>query len=360
MRVFLCLNRGELSRTLLLYSLSCAFYFSINQGYSQTSVRSPVSLPSLNTSIKKGIDFLSNAQTEWGEFATYMWNKKNKEFPEYVSSVFITTFVVHSLNFVEQSSIIKDMKFKAIQFLQKNMEGVGTWRFFCKGSKIAPDLDDTCCILAILKQNNVNVDIKLLDFFLKFRKHKDKLFYTWIGIPNRENDVSPIVNANVLWFYSLMNRTKKIPEVIDYLNKKSNLLRKKPFKSMWYCSSSAFCYMVTRVYAEGNIVKLRNSNKSIQQFLCSTQKSDGSWGNELETALSTVSLLNIGYFGSKVDKAVQFLLSKQDSVEGSWPIAPFCKGPEKGVKYFFGSEELTTAICLEALAKYKLMRENNG
>lgn len=82
------------------------------------------------------------------------------------------------------------------------------------------------------------------------------------------------------------------------------------------------------------------------------QKADGSFGGELLTALAVCTLLNFNYHTPNLDKAIDFLFKTQQS-NGSWRRVPMYGG--QADKELFGSAELTTALCVEALARYRLL-----
>lgn len=286
----------------------------------------------------------------------------NMHVSRYVNSPFITTFVLHSFNYLKTTPPIKKMKKKAISFLIEDMESPCIWRFFGKYSSILADIDDTSCALAVLAESGIHVDRDVLSFLLNLRLENGS-FYTWFlerysfqGFPysdllNLKDHVDWTVNANVLYLYSILGSAP--PEgLCEYLNSIVN--SGSYFKeSVFYCSSYAFTYMLTRAYADGGASCVNASFPQLGQYLLNTQKQDGSWGNELETALATVSLLNIGYEGKELDSAINRILDMQQQ-NGGWPISVFCTGRPLSLPYF-GSEELTTGICLEALGKYLLL-----
>ena len=72
----------------------------------------------------------------------------------------------------------------------------------------------------------------------------------------------------------------------------------------------------------------------------------------LQSALVTVGLLNCGEGGAKSSWSIEYLLSMQRK-DGGWPMGIFFTGgPYLGYHIVYGSEELTTAISLEAISKY--------
>jgi hypothetical protein len=81
------------------------------------------------------------------------------------------------------------------------------------------------------------------------------------------------------------------------------------------------------------------------------QNEDGSLGDELATAFGVCTMLNFEVPpDSSMGAAVAYLVCRQ-RVTGSWPISAFYAARKDGV--WWGSEEMTTAICLEALARYQ-------
>ena len=74
-------------------------------------------------------------------------------------------------------------------------------------------------------------------------------------------------------------------------------------------------------------------------------KDDGSFGDELATACALCSLVYFEYKDvTRLRDAARYLVEHQ-SANGSWRrVAMYCQ-PGR----YYGSEELTTALCLEAL-----------
>ena len=109
----------------------------------------------LNHSINLGIDFLYNAQLKDGEFSTYSCSEKEMINCYYDSSPFVTTFVLYSINEINNSKTI-EIKEKALNFLLNEQEN-GLWSYWTKKNenKLYYDLDDTSCSSFILKQNNI-------------------------------------------------------------------------------------------------------------------------------------------------------------------------------------------------------------
>ena len=71
----------------------------------------------------------------------------------------------------------------------------------------------------------------------------------------------------------------------------------------------------------------------------------------LATALAACTMLTFKPESPVVPDAVRNLLRTQRK-DGSWSRYAFYRGPDE----FWGSEELTTALCTEALARYLELR----
>jgi hypothetical protein len=92
-------------------------------------------------------------------------------------------------------------------------------------------------------------------------------------------------------------------------------------------------------------------SKIIAKLLDSSQE-DGRVGeNVLHTALAVNTMLTFCERSDFVNRAIDYILKIQRN-DGSWPSEPYYYGGPLKVTYW-GSEELTTGICIEALTRYK-------
>jgi hypothetical protein len=315
-----------------------------------------IPLKSIKDSIDKGIDFLYESQLDWGEFKTFAcWNPWMIG-SYFDSSPFITTFVLYSIKDVKNEKV-KIITKRAIDFLLSEQEKGGIWRFWTSRNKkrLPPDLDDICTISFILKLNNVNFDDNLQ--LILNNKNKDGLFLTWITEKDFENNffwkivkdnVDCVVNANVLLYLG-----KNDSNVCSYINQ---MIKSDKVHSIYYPSKLSLFYMVSRAF-KNNITCFGEQKEKILKSIFSCQKEDGSFGNDLETALALNTLLNFNYKGKEIDYGVNFLLQRQ-LPNGSWERAVFFLGPPPWFLVappfyrYYGSEALTTALAIEALQNY--------
>ena len=322
----------------------------------------------LEHSISKAIDFLYHSQLPHGEFKTYA--SPDQEMGEescFDSSPFVTSFVVHSIGFVGGPHV-QEMTAKALDFLLEEMEGPGLWRYWSSRNQrhglLPPDLDDTCCISFILKRNHrrlpSNRDIILAN------RNNEGVFYTWLVprstspsrladdngyVVNREayllvalsggmNDIDCVVNANALLYLGDNEDTRG---AIDYLVD-IVLNEKEDGCSDFYPDRLSLYYMLSRAYCNG-ILSLESVRVPVTDRVVQTQDRDGSFGNELLAALAVCTLLNFDNWTSAMYRAVDHILQAQRE-DGSWSRIPMFLGPAP----YYGSEDLTTALCVEALA----------
>jgi len=93
----------------------------------------------------------------------------------------------------------------------------------------------------------------------------------------------------------------------------------------------------------------------LHEHLLGRYAREGTWGNITETALSLLCLLLSGYKGDGLVPARERLMDFQEE-DGSWPANTIY---EEG-KTFFGSRELSTSLCMQALFLSSLCGHPSG
>jgi hypothetical protein len=309
--------------------------------------------------IQKGIDFLYRSQLPWGEFKTLASFDPLFIFSHFDSSPFFTSLILYSIKDIPDERV-KIITKKGIDFLISEMEDEGVWRFWTKREKnyLPPDLDDIANISLVLKLNGIKVQNREL---IVKNKNEKNLFLTWVEEERVKKSfwwkkikgqVDCVVNANVLAYLG-----EEIKEVLDFLK---DMVRKKEFFSYYYPSKLSFFYFLSRAFKEG-IESLREVKEEVIRETIKFQKKNGSFGNELETALALNTFFNFDYFGEEIESGIRFLLKKQKK-EGSFRCCYFFYGAPfyllaipPGHSYY-GSSEFTTSLCLEAFQKYVKLR----
>ncbi len=319
----------------------------------------------IDNRIEKGLQYLHKNQLPSGEFPTYISYSPDINNGTNETTVFDTGFILHTLSLADEEhshrthKIVQDMKTKAVAFLLANKESHNVWRFWGTSQPyLPPDTDVTAAVFSALIESGVNISDESLDYMLDFRT-PDGVFYTWINSEEwldpsnpyyeyyKINDIDANVNLDVLYAYSLRNRT--LSGVTEYLN---NITENESFLNgtLYYPSPYVFSYLVTKAYSDGNVTELQPALDNIEHYILTTQQPDGGWGNDLYTALATVSLINMGYEGEPLENAIMHILKNQKR-NGSWEKYAFYIRCYPII--YYGSHEITTSFSLEALIKYK-------
>lgn len=334
----------------------------------------------LESSIAKSVDFLASSQLDDGEFKTEIHQSRETHPGEFVkewifdSSPFVTSLVLYSLSFLKHESKVKQITEKGLKFLLREMEFHGLWRYWSsknpKHWMIPPDLDDICCVSHLLRMHNIShpANTKIL----LANRDQQGMFYTWV-LPRsfrtiflnlrtlgkalsysndlwkltNKDDVCCVANANALLYLGENQQTQvAIKRLINIVLEGSE-----GGNTAFYTHRLSFYYMLSRAYFNGvyslGVVKTDLINKVLN-----LQETDGSFGDELLTALAICTLLNLNYYTPSLENAVDFLLKTQQP-DGSWQRIPMYGGQLD--KATFGSAELTTAFCLEALVRYRVL-----
>jgi hypothetical protein len=292
-------------------------------------------------SVRRGLRFLYDHQLPYGEFRTYASPSKDMRVTCFDSSVFVTTFVLYSIARIDCPRRATMTK-KAISFLTEEMRDPGLFQYYTSKNtnSIGFDLDDTACASVALQRSHPLVaGGRNVEYFLENR-NETGLFYTWVGDTAPENDIDSVVNANVVFYLGDRDETRSACRyLIDTIESgcEGDSYR-------YYLDDMTLYYAVSRAYAHG-ASSLAGAKEMILEKVLLRSKDDGSFGDELATACAVCSLVDFEYKGvTRLRDAARYLEERQ-SADGSWRrVAMFCQ-PGR----YYGSEELTTALCLEAL-----------
>jgi hypothetical protein len=297
--------------------------------------------------VQAGLDFLADSQLPNGAFRTLSSRSRTLEDAEFTRSPFVTALVLHSIRTTQAVAACEEMLSRGLAYLLSECEPPGVWRFFGKGSEIPPDMDDTSCCLAVLKELKApSIDFcGLCDFMLRFR-HSSGLFYTWMGVPHLYNDVDPIVNANALFLYSLVGRP-----LADVARRLTALIRemvldRSGLRSPYYLSPSSLLYSLCKVAGACEPNPLADAEPWMSRLLRGLP--------ECSDALDSAMMLNASIHLDIEDRGSSLAASilRQQNPDGSWGPVAFFTGPQVQPPVYFGAAELTTAFCMEALAKF--------
>lgn len=335
----------------------------------------------IEQAIAQGIDFLHAAQLPSGTFQIFCSPHpllEEKCEPDY--STFQTAQISYCLNFTK-SDRVEEIVRKAIRFLVSTMQDGCVWRYTCSPNPdyLPPDVDDTACISFLLRRHGVsfpdNTDVILGN------RDSHGLFYTWI-LPRftwttrmsywrvalrqllkmrqlywfytvtecKQNDLDPVVNANVLYYLGERPETRPIIRcLIQIIEKQAEETCDK-----YYANRFNFYYFLSRNYAAG-VRAFEAVGDTIVARIKSYAHPDGVIGSHiLHTAQAACALMDWKDHSTVLNNAIQAILCAREST-GGWQKLPFYySGPSK--KLAWGSEELTTGFCLEALSRYRNLR----
>jgi hypothetical protein len=333
----------------------------------------------LDAGVARGLDFLRRSQLPSGEFKAFRSTDGLEKDCVVDSSPFPTALIAYSLGFADPAAA-GPMLEKALRFFVAEMEGPGLWRYWTKQhqyhSVIPFDLDDIACVSYVLRRHGVAfpantglifanrnpaglfytwmtprwpppLKLSYLRVVLRQWLNPLKLYYFWKLNESEPHDVDCVVNANVLFYVGGGEETRP---VVDYL---IDIVRRggEACCDKWHLNRFTFYYVLARNFDAG-VTALGAVREEVVGRVVGAAQADGRIGeNALETALAVCALLSWNSSPPELERAVGFLLAAQGQ-EGDWPrVALYYGGPKK--YYGWGSEELTTGFCLEALLRYR-------
>jgi hypothetical protein len=258
---------------------------------------------------------------------------------------------------------------KGLDFLLSEVEGPGLWRYWSSRNPqheaLQPDLDVICCASHILEQHgrafSSNAAILLAS------RNDEGLFYTYVAprpstppelrqemgrLVSAESllkllaagmlhEVDGVVNANVLLYLGENEHTQAAANyLIDVVqqNKEAHCSK--------YYGSLAFYYMLSRAYFSG-VTGLGQTRAMVLERMIAAWDNPETPDTALAAALTACSLLNFDHSTWPLSETIS-TIQKTQRQDGSWRKNYLYLGPAP----YYGSEELTTAFCVEACARY--------
>lgn len=332
--------------------------------------------------IRRGLAFLAGRQLPSGQFpvqATSHWKPGSPVVDD--ASPFATSHVAYSLGFLPDATV-RPMLDRALDYLRREMSGPGLWRYWNRDATwegrrilgfIPADLDDTASHSWLLRKHGTAFpDNRHL---LLHNRDGRGLFFTWF-VPRARatadlrywravlgevtlarmtvfwktteagySDVDAVVNANVLLYLGERPETRPVVEWLGRIVDEG----REAESDKWYRDLFTFHYALSRCHHAG-IGGFGRLGPTIRDRLAAAARADGGVGEHpMHAALAVNSMLNLGMDDPFLARALGHLLETQAD-DGGWPSAPYYHGgPQKSVSW--GSRELTTGLCLEALAR---------
>lgn len=302
--------------------------------------------------IDRGLIYLHQTQRPSGEFTTYTSPRLDMiGASSYPKSVYLTTFVIHSLCYLPDHSLIGPIQQKAANFLIAERETFGAWNYEGRGDwRVPPDFDDTSCAVAALLQVGHQSDFSFYTLLWQNEAAPTGPYYTWIGINERPNEpmakqIDALVNANILFCAGLLNLS--LPKTVTYLEQ---VVETESYQTHnLYClSPHFFIYTLTRAYADGQVNELLSIVPRLRNYILNKLPSPETEASVFNLACIAASLLNLRADASKIEPYLSALVSSQQS-DGGWAAWAAYAGFRPN---YDGGPALTTALVLESIGKY--------
>ncbi len=307
----------------------------------------------IEKAVQKGMAFLYSAQQADGGFASFSSPTMSPFKPVHTyQTTFTPALILSALNTIDGSPAKKVKKKLAAWLLAQRGTAwsFNYWALAAPERKKLPypdDLDDTFCALVALRQYDPTlVDESCLGNVVKLLVAAETQvggpYKTWLvpkTTPKTWQDVDLAVNSNIAYFLGLV--AEPLPN-LTALQEQAILAGS--FMSPYYPSPYPLIYYIARTYTG------EHADKLIDYLV--THEASG-WGESpLSTALAISALTQLDR-GDLCNKAIRRLLTNQ-RVDGSWAAEAFCLDPAlHNKKFYSGCPALTTALSLEALARYE-------
>jgi hypothetical protein len=179
-------------------------------------------------------------------------------------------------------------------------------------------------------------------------RDREGRFMTWLGVAEDENDVDGVVNANVVLYLGGGPETARACEYLAHLVESPD----SELGSWYYPDPLSLDYAVSRAACHG-VELLRGCRERLLARVSDRCAAGRRHQDALGAALAALTLLNCEAEVELLDRQIDLILASQCD-DGSWPRLAFYSGPRPPLprSVWFGSEELTTALCLEAVTRY--------
>lgn len=260
------------------------------------------------------------------------------------SCVFATTFCLHTFEHLRRSNIPvpRATVARAQRFVLNEMIGPGLFAYYTRThtSQLPPDTDDTCCASAVLRRAHPYLTWGENIRWLLRSRDSTGAFLTWIQPFSGPNHVDVGVNANVLFYLGDRPETRAASEYVCCAFSQDDSMEHTGYYPDWL----VLAYLVWRA----NLAGARSLCKVVTATIprvAAAQCTDASFGTDVRTACAIALLSERRSERDAICGAVEVLLARQQA-DGSWARGTVYRSADE----YFGSEALTTALCLDALA----------
>lgn len=334
--------------------------------------------------MRRGVEFLRRSQLRSGEFKTLVARDTGLTLDaRHDPSPFATAHIVSSLATCRLGECAPIIEHAAGFLVRQRLPG-GVWKFWSrcnKGSATIPaDVDDTCVVSTALWDAGAKAasDRRIT----LANRDAEGRFLTWIqprvcrandpGLwlnpalysravrgrkrffvvgEARSTDVDVVVNANaVCWHHDAHEATQAARAWVVRVVESGTEVE----SDRYYQSRYALYYAVSRGLRRG-IAEFAPAASVMTGRIHDDVHPDGRIGCGVQdTALAAIVLAAVHAQGADLDRAIDFMLTRQRP-DGSWPGEAYYYGGWSR-DLCWGASELTTAFCLEAAAQFLAAR----
>jgi malonyl CoA-acyl carrier protein transacylase len=358
----------------------------MSPGVPPSAIVAPLTAPSANrlhAATAAGLAALSSRQLPDGEFQTWLGHEPCLVDGTFDSSVFVTALVCIALQQVgpDASPLIA----RAVAFIEREREWGGLWRYYSsknfKHLRVPPDLDDTCVASLALQLrgrgspanratilSNRDATGRFGTWIIRRPTTPTRVrLVRWVGelVARRKtppappdvrgnprfaeprdqvavDEIDPVVNANAVAYLGDGHETAAATAYLRSLASQGLTA-----SSHYYSNPLALACAMSRAIDAG-VTSLADTSPRVIEAVRRHLDVGESALTPLTAGLGVAAHCTLAPPDAVIARAVHFLLESQQA-DGSWRREVFYNG----AKEFWGSEELTTAMALEALARYR-------
>jgi hypothetical protein len=313
----------------------------------------------LQIALSRCISFIKAEQLSNGSFESASFTDV-EHFTDRASrkTTFYNSLIISALASIKNDETLL-ISSRTARFLYNEKGPNGSYNYWQKDSgekKLLPypdDLDDTFTALTALYQHDASLlteklMLSSINILINCESNVGGPYYTWLVPKPRKGkwkDVDIVVNSNVAHFLSL--NEIDCPPLTEYIE---HAIRQQPLTSSYYHSPISIVYFISKWYRG-------KEQKKLKAVILKKRLASGHWDNPFETALSVVSLLNLGAEISMCREAILYLCHA--TMEQSWQPYAFYIEQIHGKKVSYsGSSAFTASVIAEALAMYMRVSEH--
>lgn len=310
--------------------------------------------------IDRSVDFLAGAQNSDGCFPEYIFVLKDNAWRRSRPTVFSTALIAGALSEVlkyrdlpgdRSRAACETMLKKSLDFFIGRMKMPGLWKFGMAGDEqwknLPYDLDDTCCVSHLLKNYHPYIHFGMNKSIIMKNRNSEGIFYTWLlpASMAHRNDTDTVVNANTILYLGEIPETVR---AIDYICELVNA-GKEEGSFYYYLDRRALYYFISRAYSEG----AGGFSKCRDRIISNITGDDPEEAGFLMNAMGVSTLVNFGCRDEVLITRRVKQVAERMEAQGYWERCPVYQGEEypKPVGLYWGSECISTALCIEAIVK---------